>query len=55
MIGQDVSTMLRYEQETIIFLINDGGYTIEVEIHGGPYNVIKSWNHLGLLDTFYNG
>ncbi|CAL5351526.1 unnamed protein product [Camellia sinensis] len=33
---------------TIIFLINNGGYTIEVEIHDGPYNVIKNWNYTGL-------
>ncbi|KAI5415785.1 Pyruvate decarboxylase 2 [Lathyrus oleraceus] len=28
--AQDVSTMLRCGQKTIIFLINNGGYTIEV-------------------------
>ena len=39
--AQDVSTMLRCDQRSIIFLINNGGYTIEVEIHDGPYNVIK--------------
>jgi TPP-dependent 2-oxoacid decarboxylase len=27
----------------LIFLINNGGYTIEVEIHDGPYNVIHTW------------
>jgi len=42
---QDVSTMIRSGQNTIIFLINNGGYTIEVEIHDGPYNVIKNWNY----------
>uniref|UniRef100_A0A453AK19 pyruvate decarboxylase n=1 Tax=Aegilops tauschii subsp. strangulata TaxID=200361 RepID=A0A453AK19_AEGTS len=36
--AQDVSTMLRCGQNSIIFLINNGGYTIEVEIHDGPYN-----------------
>ncbi|KAB5552189.1 hypothetical protein DKX38_009500 [Salix brachista] len=40
--AQDVSTMLRCGQKNIIFLINNGGYTIEVEIHDGPYNVIKN-------------
>ncbi|THU66073.1 hypothetical protein C4D60_Mb05t10350 [Musa balbisiana] len=39
--AQDVSTMLRCGQNTIIFLINNGGYTIEVEIHDGPYNELK--------------
>ncbi|CAN6470428.1 unnamed protein product [Victoria cruziana] len=53
--AQDVSTMLRCRQKTIIFLINNGGYTIEVEIHDGPYNVIKNWNYTGLIDAIHNG
>ncbi|KAM0953195.1 putative pyruvate decarboxylase [Dioscorea sansibarensis] len=53
--AQDVSTMLRCEQNTIIFLINNGGYTIEVEIHDGPYNVIKNWNYTGLMNAIHNG
>ena len=55
MTAQDVSTMLRCGQKTIIFLINNGGYTIEVEIHDGPYNVIKNWNYTGLIDAIHNG
>ncbi|TJX57856.1 pyruvate decarboxylase, partial [Soehngenia saccharolytica] len=53
--AQDVSTMIRYGQRNIIFLINNGGYTIEVEIHDGPYNVIKNWNYTGLVDAIHNG
>lgn len=53
--AQDVSTMLRCEQNSIIFLINNGGYTIEVEIHDGPYNVIKNWNYTGFMDAIHNG
>ncbi|XP_039793058.1 pyruvate decarboxylase 3-like [Panicum virgatum] len=53
--AQDVSTMLRCEHKSIIFLINNGGYTIEVEIHDGPYNVIKNWNYTGLVDAIHNG
>ncbi|XP_065853273.1 pyruvate decarboxylase 2 [Euphorbia lathyris] len=53
--AQDVSTMLRCEQKSIIFLINNGGYTIEVEIHDGPYNVIKNWNYTALIDAIHNG
>ncbi|KAL2330711.1 hypothetical protein Fmac_018292 [Flemingia macrophylla] len=53
--AQEVSTMLRCGQKTIIFLINNGGYTIEVEIHDGPYNVIKNWNYAGLVDAIHNG
>ncbi|ERN05331.1 hypothetical protein AMTRI_Chr08g208880 [Amborella trichopoda] len=53
--AQDVSTMLRYGQKSIIFLINNGGYTIEVEIHDGPYNVIKNWNYTALVEAIHNG
>lgn len=53
--AQDVSTMLRWGQKNIIFLINNGGYTIEVEIHDGPYNIIKNWNYTALVDAFHNG
>nr|CAB3464967.1 unnamed protein product [Digitaria exilis] len=52
--AQDVSTMLRCGQRSVIFLINNGGYTIEVEIHDGPYNVIKNWDYTGLVDAIHN-
>ncbi|KAI6675222.1 hypothetical protein NL676_003128 [Syzygium grande] len=56
MAAQDVSTMLRCGQKSIIFLINNGGYTTEVGIHDGPYNVIKNWNYTGLVDdAIHNG
>ncbi|XP_062095872.1 pyruvate decarboxylase 1 [Humulus lupulus] len=53
--AQDISTMIRCGQNTIIFLINNGGYTIEVEIHDGPYNVIKNWDYTGLVNAIHNG
>nr|CAD1817547.1 unnamed protein product [Ananas comosus var. bracteatus] len=53
--AQDVSTMLRCGQKTIIFLINNGGYTIEIEIHDGPYNIIKNWNYTAFVDALHNG
>ncbi|KAI5059407.1 hypothetical protein GOP47_0025726 [Adiantum capillus-veneris] len=53
--AQDVSTMIGCGQRSIIFLINNGGYTIEVEIHDGPYNIIKNWNYTALVDAFHNG
>ncbi|XP_030475080.2 pyruvate decarboxylase 1-like [Syzygium oleosum] len=55
MTAQDVSTMLRCGQKSIIFLINNGGYTTEAGIHDGPYNVIKNWNYTGLVDAIHNG
>jgi TPP-dependent 2-oxoacid decarboxylase len=53
--AQEMSTMIRYGVKPIIFLINNGGYTIEVEIHDGPYNKIKNWNYAGLMEVFNAG
>ena len=50
--AQEISTMIRYGMKPIIFLINNGGYTIEVEIHDGPYNNINNWNYARLIDVF---
>ncbi len=50
--AQEVSTMLRYDAKPIIFLINNGGYTIEVEIHDGPYNTINNWQYSRLVEVF---
>ncbi|MDF1743822.1 MAG: thiamine pyrophosphate-binding protein [Gimesia sp.] len=50
--AQEVSTMIRYGLKPIIFLINNRGYTIEVEIHDGPYNTIKNWNYADLVKVF---
>lgn len=52
--AQDVSTMIGHGQKNIIFLINNGGYTIEVEIHDGPYNIIKNWDYTAVVDAFHN-
>jgi len=50
--AQELSTMIRYGLDPIVFLINNGGYTIEVEIHDGPYNVVKNWDYAGLIQVF---
>ena len=50
--AQEVSTMIRYDARPVIFLINNGGYTIEVEIHDGPYNQIKNWDYAKLIEVF---
>lgn len=50
--AQEVSTMIREETNPIIFLINNFGYTIEVEIHDGPYNNIPNWDYAGLMRVF---
>ena len=38
-----------------IFLVNNNGYTIEVQIHDGPYNDIKCWDYAGLMHCFNAG
>lgn len=53
--AQDVSTMIRCGQNSIIFLINNGGYGVEEVFHSGQYNVIKNWNYTGLVDAIWNG
>jgi TPP-dependent 2-oxoacid decarboxylase len=53
--AQEVSTMIRYDTNPIIFLLNNRGYTIEVEIHDGAYNNIKNWDYAGLVDVFNAG
>lgn len=50
--AQEVSTMVRYGIRPILIVINNRGYTIEAEIHDGPYNTIKNWNYAGLMDVF---
>jgi pyruvate decarboxylase len=51
---QEVSTMLRYHLKPVIILINNGSYTIEVQIHDGPYNVLHNWDYVGLVHALNN-
>jgi len=50
--AQELSTAIRYGVKPIVFLMNNGGYTIEVEIHDGPYNIINNWDYAALIDVF---
>jgi pyruvate decarboxylase len=50
--AQEVAQMIRRKLPVVIFLINNHGYTIEVEIHDGPYNNIKNWDYAGLIGAF---
>jgi len=50
--AQEVCQMIRLNLPVLIFLINNRGYTIEVEIHDGPYNNIKNWDYAGLMKVF---
>jgi indolepyruvate decarboxylase len=50
--AQEVAQMIRLRLPVIIFLMNNHGYTIEVEIHDGPYNNVKNWDYAGLIAAF---
>ncbi|MBI2784954.1 MAG: pyruvate decarboxylase [Legionella longbeachae] len=52
MSAQELSTLIRYKFKPIIFLMNNSAYTIEVQIHDGPYNVINNWRYADLVNTF---
>lgn len=52
---QEVSQMVRLNLPIIMFLINNRGYTIEVEIHDGPYNRIKNWDYAAIVEAFNAG
>ena len=49
---QEVAQMILHKLPVIILLLNNRGYTIEVEIHDGPYNNIKNWDYAGLMAIF---
>jgi TPP-dependent 2-oxoacid decarboxylase len=51
MTAQEVSTILRYNCSGVIFLMNNGAYTIEVMIHDGPYNTLQNWNYAAMVET----
>lgn len=52
MTAQEVSTMIRNKVKATIILLNNDGYTIEVQIHDGPYNDIQRWDYAGLINVF---
>jgi indolepyruvate decarboxylase len=52
---QDLSTMIRQGLKSVIFLINNDGYTIERVICDRPYNDIQPWRYHRLTDVFGGG
>lgn len=52
MSAQEISTLIRYGFKPIVFLLNNAAYTIEVQIHDGPYNVINNWRYHELVKVF---
>lgn len=51
---QEISTMIREKLNVIIFVINNGGYTIERAIHGRTqsYNEVAAWRHTEATSFF---
>jgi pyruvate decarboxylase len=51
---QEISTMIREKLNIIIFVINNGGYTIERAIHGRTqkYNDVAVWRHTQATSFF---
>lgn len=50
--AQEVSQMVRHRVPIIMLLMNNRGYTIEVEIHDGHYNRIQNWDYSLLVQAF---
>jgi indolepyruvate decarboxylase len=52
--AQELSTILRHDHKPVIFLINNGGYTIERGYLGKtePYNDIAIWSYADLPKVF---
>jgi indolepyruvate decarboxylase len=52
--AQELSTILRHDHKPVIFLINNGGYTIERGYLGKaePYNDIANWIYAALPKVF---
>jgi len=55
MTAQEVSTILRYNYSGVIFLLNNGAYTIEVMIHDGSYNVLQNWDYAAMAESLKGG
>lgn len=55
--AQELSSILRYKQRPIIFLLDNRGYTIERYILGmnAAYNDVANWDYAGLVQTFAPG
>lgn len=64
MTAQDVSTLLKYRRDAVLFVLNNAGYAAERAIHPGKqrsYNDIHNWNYhllgqaLGAQDGHFAG
>jgi TPP-dependent 2-oxoacid decarboxylase len=55
--AQEVSTILRHDLKPVVFLINNGGYTVERTICGkqGRYNDVANWAYAELPKVLHPG
>ncbi|RAK95903.1 alpha-keto acid decarboxylase family protein [Aspergillus ibericus CBS 121593] len=51
MTAQEVSQMTRYQMPVSLFVVNNRGYTVDVEIGDGIVNNIKNWDYTMFLDA----
>ncbi|ODV62015.1 alpha-keto acid decarboxylase family protein [Ascoidea rubescens DSM 1968] len=51
---QEISTMIKWNLNPYLFVLNNRGYTIERLIHGKTekYNDVENWDYLSILKTF---
>lgn len=47
---QEISTIIRENLNIMILIINNGSYTIEQQIHPGPYNKLVNWDYMKLVE-----
>ncbi|MDD3766508.1 MAG: thiamine pyrophosphate-binding protein [Eubacteriales bacterium] len=55
MTSSELSTMLRYNQNLIVILLNNRGYSIErilAENTDAPFNDIQNWNYTSLVKSY---
>jgi indolepyruvate decarboxylase len=53
--AQDLSTMIRYGANPIVFLLNNDGYLVERVISDGPFNDLQPWDYARLPEVFGGG
>ena len=55
MTGQELSTIIRYGQNPVVFLLNNDGYQVERAIYDNAYNDIIMWDYTLLAEAFGGG
>ena len=52
MTAQELSSIIRSDKPTVVFIFNNDGYVIERLIHDGPYNDIQPWHYHAIYGVF---